>query len=118
MSLILTADTSQQQVAESSKTQVEARLGKVYTDIKTLGEFYLAEDYHQKYYLTRVPVLLQEMRAKYDDFAGFVNSRTVARVNGYVGGYGAIAMLEGEIDDFSLSTEAKRRLEDIVSSQT
>lgn len=115
MSLILTNDSTQQQLAESSKAQVEAKRGKIYTEIKPLGdEFYLAEDYHQKYYLTRVPILLREMRDRYEDFTHFVDSRLVARVNGYVGGYGSTAMLEGEIDELSLSLEAQRRLRDIV----
>lgn len=118
MSLILTSDASQQQLAESSKAQLEARRGRVFTEIKELGQFYLAEDYHQKYYLTRVRVLLREMREKYTEFPDFINSHLVARINGYVSGYGSSAMLGKEIDEFSLSIEAQRRLEDIVSAHS
>ena len=114
MSLILTADDAQQTAAELGKEQAEARYGKVHTEIKHLSEFYLAEDYHQKYYLTRVPTLLRELRERYPTFAQFVDSLQVARVNGYVAGYGTSAMLGAEIDELPLSAEAKRRLQDIV----
>lgn len=50
-SAIFYADEDQRQAAEASKRLMEERLGvTLYTDIVPLGEFYPAEEYHQKYY--------------------------------------------------------------------
>jgi len=116
MSLILTANNVQQERAELSAEQVHAKGGKIYTEIAPLTKFYLAEDYHQKFYLSRVPVLVQELKFRYPNFLAYINSTVVARINGYVGGYGSKALLESELANFKLSDEAQRRLMEIVSS--
>lgn len=113
MSLILTADDAQQRQAELSRDQIEAQRGKVFTEIKPLANFYLAEDYHQKYYLTRVPLLASELRAK----LSFVDSLVVARINGFVAGFGTKVMLEHELAEFGLSEDSARKLRAVVASQ-
>jgi peptide-methionine (S)-S-oxide reductase len=48
---IFVADTSEKQLAESSKVRVAGELGKpIFTEIQTATEFYPAEKYHQNYY--------------------------------------------------------------------
>lgn len=49
-SVIFYADQEQRQAAEASKQAMEKRFGTMYTDIVPLQRFYLAEEYHQKYY--------------------------------------------------------------------
>ncbi len=83
---------------------------KVHTEIQSLTSFYLAENYHQKYYLQGVPDLNNELRAYYPEFTAFLNSTAAARINGYVGGYGSLASLEEEIDSFALPPSASERL--------
>jgi peptide-methionine (S)-S-oxide reductase len=49
---IFTHGEEQKSLAEASKKQVEGILeGKVYTEIRAAGPFYVAEDYHQDYYV-------------------------------------------------------------------
>lgn len=49
---IFTHGEEQKSLAEASKKQTEGLLeGKVYTEIRAAGPFYVAEEYHQDYYV-------------------------------------------------------------------
>jgi peptide-methionine (S)-S-oxide reductase len=110
-SIIFYHDEEQKRLAEQSRDREAASYGKpIYTEIIPFSEFYLAEAYHQKYYLQQSPDLLQELRAIYPDDEGFVNSTAVARVNGYAGGNGTFATLQAEIDDLGLSPAVRQKL--------
>jgi peptide-methionine (S)-S-oxide reductase len=74
----------------------------------------VAEDYHQKYRLRGVSVLMAEFEALYPDPAGLVNSTAAARVNGYVGGNGTLNQLEAEIGQLGLSEAGRETLLEIV----
>jgi len=75
----------------------------------------LAEDYHQKYYLRGVGLLMEEMKAMYPQERQFVDSTTAARLNGYVGGFGTLEQLEGELESFGLSEQAEKYIRERVS---
>ncbi|MGZ8473624.1 MAG: hypothetical protein ACXWWY_08985 [Candidatus Deferrimicrobiaceae bacterium] len=53
----------------------------------------------------------------YPSLRDFLASRAVARVNGYVAGYGTCETLRGEIDGLGLSPAGRKRLEEIVCPQ-
>ncbi len=88
--------------------------GEIATAIEPYSEFYIAEDYHQKHSLRIFPEIMKEFTARYPDMSSLLKSAAVTRVNGYLGGYGSCESLNGEIDAFGLSEDAKRQLTSIV----
>lgn len=100
-----------------TREQVAARMQcPVYTEILPAGAFYLAEGYHQKYYLRQMPDLLAEFSAIYPTSQELVGSTAAARVNGYVAGYGTLAEIRAELDDLGLSPTGRQRLMDLVAT--
>jgi peptide-methionine (S)-S-oxide reductase len=113
--IIFYHSAAQKELAEKTRAEVAARLGRpVYTEIVPAKEFYPAEDYHQKFYLTRVGELLREYQTIYPDFQDFVNSTAVARANGYAAGYGAREQLTRELDSLGLSQSGRNLLLELV----
>jgi peptide-methionine (S)-S-oxide reductase len=105
----------QKKVAEDKKASAEVQRGKkVYVEIVPYNKFYLAENYHQKYYLQLRKELTKELLSSYNSFQDFIDSTTSAKVNGYVKGYGSLNMLMEEIDGFELSERGKRLLIETV----
>jgi peptide-methionine (S)-S-oxide reductase len=111
MSIVFYHDEVQKRLAMETKARQEVRAGsQVYTEIVPYTEFYLAEDYHQKYRLRQAPEVMEEFSAMYADKSDFVASTAAARVNGYVSGNGDLATLQEELDRYGLSTAGREKL--------
>jgi peptide-methionine (S)-S-oxide reductase len=80
------------------------------------ARFYLAEDYHQKYYLRHDRTLIAEL-ADYTP-RELVESTVAARLNGYVSGRGKLAQLHDELPQLGLSAAGATYLERLVVSRT
>ncbi len=107
----------QKQLAlDTRSNEVKKRTKKVHTEILPFTGFTAAEDYHQKYRLRNEQPLLNEFRAIYTDENDLMNSTAVARVNGYLGGYGTPEDLTKVLNDLGLSRKGKKTLVDILSS--
>jgi peptide-methionine (S)-S-oxide reductase len=116
MSIIFYHDEEQKRLATETKDSEEARLGRdIFTEIAPFSGFYLAEDYHQKYYLGRESSLTAEFKAIYPAIEDFIASTAVARVNGYIGGYGELTTLERDLHSLGLSDSGRQRLMEIAA---
>ena len=115
MNAIFYHDDEQKEKAEKSKITKQKELkGTVRTEIIPLRKFYLAEGYHQKYFLQSEPELSMEVRAYYPDFSDFLNSTASCRLNGFIAGYGSVDLLVEEINSYGLSPRGRDILRRLV----
>jgi len=115
MAIILFHNEGQESAARQSKENVEQQLGtKIHTEIQPLDKFYLAEDYHQKYYLQNVEELAIEIKAYYPGIEGLTDSTVAARLNGIAGGYGDPELVGKELDSYGLTQRGKDIVQDVV----
>lgn len=96
--------------------QQRAAEARVSAPIVINARFYLAEDYHQKYYLRHDSVLMAEL-AGYTPLQ-FVESRVAARLNGYVAGKGTPSQLHEDLPRLGLSRVASEHLEKVVGQRS
>ena len=111
ISIIFTHSEEQRELAEASKAQEAAgRRGEIVTEITTYSNFYLAENYHQKYVLRQRDTIMADFERMYPDDNDFIDSTAAARVNGYVAGLGTLDSLQKELDSFGLTESAEEAL--------
>ena len=117
-SAVFTHDAAQAEAARRSADRYAGLLGReVRTEITPLSRFWPAEEYHQKYRLQHNRLLRNEYREIYPVFKDFLNSTAVARVNGYLGGYGSSAQLDQELDRLGLDERGRQELRSKVGSR-
>lgn len=102
--------SQQQQAEQSYALQVQHHSAEVTTSLEPAGDFYPAEDYHQKYLLRQSQWVYRELRRIYPDATDFAASTAAARVNGYLGCNGDPLMLQIQIEDFGLSRAMQEEL--------
>jgi peptide methionine sulfoxide reductase MsrA len=111
MSAVFFHDETQKRLAHEKRArEAKAGSGQASIAILSLTRFYVAEDYHQKYFLRQNGELMQEFRAMYPNARDFLNSTAVARVNGYLGGSGSETALRKDLPKMGLTPEAGGRL--------
>jgi methionine-S-sulfoxide reductase len=110
-------DKEQRRLAfESRDRETAKRKETLYTEVLPFTGFTLAEDYHQKYRLQQYHEFAGELKAFYPELKDFVNSTAATRLNGFLGGYGTPDLLKKEIGSYGLSSGAKKRLIELLSS--
>lgn len=108
-------DDKQRRAGEDTRAALAQKTGRtIHTGVVPLRSFNLAENYHQKYLLKQRPDLSADMSRIYPLKRDFIDSTAVARLNGYVGGYGSGDQLKGEIDSLGLRDESRHLLELLV----
>ncbi len=104
------SEEQRKEAEQTSRMIADAKNRPVYTAIEKAGDFYPAEDYHQKYYLRRTEQLFREFRQLFSGEEHFASSTAAARINGYLGCNGHKDDLQNEIDLLGLSHEAQNYL--------
>lgn len=106
---------AQRLAAEKSAEEIRELIKRpVHTAIERAGDFYPAEDYHQKYYLRRTEPLFKEFRKLFPDEAAFASSTAATRINGYLGCNGRKDDLQRELGQLGLSHQAQNYLIDYL----
>ena len=110
-SLVLAHDDEQLETAKASAERLAVLLKRpIATRIDRFDRFWMAEDYHQKYYLRSDRKLFSEMRAAYAKDEDFVASTAAAKINGYLYGSGSCVQLDEDLPGLGLSPEAGEHL--------
>lgn len=109
------ADEEQKNVAESTRAKLAERAPReIQTGIEPLGEFWVAEDYHQKYSLRHDPVLVDLLVEALGEDA-ILSSRSATKINALkarrIGLDAVRVVLQSEIDDESRVTRILDHLE-------
>lgn len=110
MSAIFYHNDEQKKLAQEALQRHALKRGKLATLILPYTEFYMAEDYHQKYMLQQDAELMKEFSAMYPRLRDLVHSTSAARANGCLGGNGAAAELKTELSEWGLSDAAGKKL--------
>lgn len=115
MSAIFYHNDAQENLARETSDRESKRTNReIFTEILPYEKFYMAEGYHQKYYLRQHRDLVRDYIMIYPDENDFIHSTSAARVNGYVGGHGNLMTLEKEIESLGLSERGNEVLKEIV----
>jgi len=115
MSAVFYHGEEQKQLALASRDREAARRQMpIATQVLPATEFYLAEDYHQKYLLRRRSNLMRDFQAMYPDEKDFGASTAAARVNGYLGGNGTLEALEKELPSLGLTPASGTALREAI----
>jgi peptide-methionine (S)-S-oxide reductase len=108
ISILLIHDETQLEVAHKMKKIWEEKLNTpIQTEFQTYNRFYVAEDYHQKYYLKRFKNAAEFLLNQFSNHKEFNDSTIAARLNGIAKGNGTIAALREEIENWELDNNAK-----------
>ncbi|KAE9534309.1 hypothetical protein AGLY_008399 [Aphis glycines] len=103
-----------QQKAEAEQTlnEKKAKGLDILTKIEPAGQFFNAEDYHQKYRLQQHKNLCNDLGLKTGE--DLINSHVAARLNGYVVGQGGIDQFDSEASKLRLDEAAIKYIRQLV----
>jgi len=114
MNAIFFHDEKQNDIILKSKEQLTSQLeGQITTEVIPYEKFYLAENYHQKYHLQNVPVLLNDYKKIFTSIEQFIDSTSACRVNGFLIGHGSVDDFDSDIGKLGLSEQPTQILTDI-----
>jgi len=116
MSAILYSDDKQRQIAEEAIEKKKLSVRDVHVHFAPLDKFYLAEDYHQKYYLQNSS-LFEKLKIPRNNALVLANSFMATRLNGYFGGHGTYELFLSDLKGFPVDESVKTELKETVSKR-
>ena len=99
---------------ESAAKQAKARGKALTTEVVKAPTFWIAEDYHQKYNVRRYKGLLDAVLGETYSEKDLRESTAVARVNGWVSGYGKKDEILAEVQRLKFSDAARKELKNVL----
>ncbi len=90
--------------------------GVIQTEMTPFTTFYQAEDYHQKYYLKRYKSATETLSILFPSHEEFIQSTLVARLNGFVKGYGTLEGIRREIAEWGLNESDQEALQKLLKT--
>ena len=113
-SIIFYMNEDEKEIAERIRAEVEKNEESVFdSSIMPYKNFYIAEDYHQKYYFKRIKKFYNDLRDVYS-IKEITESTAAGHINGYVKGNGTSEQLSKEIDMLGLSSSNQELLAALV----
>lgn len=111
-SLVLAHDDEQLSQAHASAERLEQAIGRrLATRVERLDRFWLAEDYHQKYYLRQDRTLMADFRATLGSNEAALRESTAAMlVNAAVATRSPERRIEDTLDELGLSAAGLVRM--------
>jgi peptide-methionine (S)-S-oxide reductase len=116
-SAVFYADEAQRETAERVIAELEQAQGaRIFTAVEPASRFYLAEDYHQKYYLKHDSAFVRELdRLFKGDEAALIHSTAAARLSGLTGGYAAQSLSADKLSELGLSEAGIAHAKELLS---
>lgn len=101
--------------AKNLKSNIEKQRGyPLYTAVEPIGEFYLAEDYHQKYYLQRDNEMMEALLDIFPDRASLFRSTLAARLNAVYSGDAGLKEVQRVFITKNLSSDLRDKIETLI----
>lgn len=117
--VLWTHGAAQAKAAKASLAALEKRTKrKVTTAIVAATPFWIAEDYHQKYYLRGREGLVQAILGEKATAEGIRESTLAARVNGWLTGFGKPAEIAAQVEAFGLEPKARKALQKALGKRS
>lgn len=100
MSAIFYKDEQQKELAQKSLQERQKQLSNpIVTQLLPLEGYYLAEDFHQKYFLRKHRSLLAELKLSDIDI---IESPIATRMNAFCAGFGSVEQLDEELKRYGV----------------
>uniref|UniRef100_A0AC34RKC3 Peptide-methionine (S)-S-oxide reductase n=2 Tax=Panagrolaimus sp. JU765 TaxID=591449 RepID=A0AC34RKC3_9BILA len=110
-SAILYSDDEQKTLAEASFNKVKAAKPSIETYVQKLDHFYVAEDYHQKYWLRCQPRIFNALNLTDEQV---IDSPLAAKMNAFMAGYDNFDVLQQLKKEYNLDDGLVKAVEDIA----
>lgn len=117
ISLLLYEHEQQKHTMLEKKKEWETRKNMtIETEIAPLTFFTFAELKHQKYHLKKYKKATEQLKALYPTEEHFRDATVVARLNGFVKGFGTLTLIKSEIERWAIGQKEKMNIIEMLQT--